>query len=474
MRRFLIASLCLLGLWQTPSLVRGDLKPDEIAILAIRDSRESKAVAAYYAKTRAVPTSQVMLLDIPAGEQISREDWETKVRPAVRQWLTDKKLLQKIRCFVTVWDVPLKIQAVQANPDAERLRRYLTAERQARVARLSDYLATLPTRESNADSSSLPLAGDAKQEDIRAILDPMFSYAQGEALKITNEERKKGAQQQLQLVYFRAVGFNMMLNSLAQQMQNSPAPDPKLRQEFDLARGRTIGLSQGRAALEGMPIGLQREPQLLALIELSDGVFGTIAWIDDQLAMLQKNETYASFDSELSLVAWPDYETIRWQPNYLHYRFDGSPIRSFYKTFMVSRLEAPSLQITRDLIDRAVEVEKQGLQGKVYLDARGLAKLGQQVAPNTYADYDQTLLKAEAMIRQHTDLDVVLDTEQELFADGSCPEAALYCGWYSLAKYRDAFQWQPGAIGYHMASGEATTLRRRTARCGASECWRMV
>ena len=220
------------------------------------------------------------------------------------------------------------------------------------------------------------------------------------------------------------------------------------------------GSAKGGAALEGMPIGLQRAPQLLPVIELSDGVYGTIAWIDEQLAMLQKNETYASFDSELSLVAWPDYETIRWQPNYLHYRYDGSAIRSFHKTFMVSRLEAPSLQITRDLIDRAVEVEQQGLQGKVYLDARGIAKLDGPVAPNSYADYDQTLLRAERMIRQHTDLEVVLDTEQELFADGSCPEAALYCGWYSLAKYRDAFAWQPGAIGYHMASGEATTLRR--------------
>ena len=26
--------------------------------------------------------------------------------------------------------------------------------------------------------------------------------------------------------------------------------------------------------------------------------------------------------------------------------------------------------------------------------------------------------------------------------------------------FRDAFDWQPGAIGYHMASGEASTLRR--------------
>src|SRR5690606_3196617 len=47
-----------------------------------------------------------------------------------------------------------------------------------------------------------------------------------------------------------------------------------------------------------------------------------------------------------------------------------------------------------------------------------------------------------------------------LFQAGDCPEAALYCGWYSLAKYVDAFDWAPGAVAYHLASSEATTLRK--------------
>ena len=54
----------------------------------------------------------------------------------------------------------------------------------------------------------------------------------------------------------------------------------------------------------------------------------------------------------------------------------------------------------------------------------------------------------------------MLDDEAKLFQPGECPEAALYCGWYSLAKYVDAFDWQPGAVGYHMASSEAATLRK--------------
>jgi uncharacterized protein (TIGR03790 family) len=52
-----------------------------------------------------------------------------------------------------------------------------------------------------------------------------------------------------------------------------------------------------------------------------------------------------------------------------------------------------------------------------------------------------------------------LDTKPEVFPEGSCPDAALYCGWYSLKKYVDAFTWVPGAVGYHVASFELNTLR---------------
>jgi len=54
----------------------------------------------------------------------------------------------------------------------------------------------------------------------------------------------------------------------------------------------------------------------------------------------------------------------------------------------------------------------------------------------------------------------VFDNQPGLFPSGACPNAALYCGWYSLANYIDAFGWQKGAVGFHVASSEASTLRR--------------
>ena len=53
---------------------------------------------------------------------------------------------------------------------------------------------------------------------------------------------------------------------------------------------------------------------------------------------------------------------------------------------------------------------------------------------------------------------VIINTENELFKEGECPDAALYCGWYSLSRYIGAFTWKRGSVGYHIASGECTTL----------------
>ena len=50
----------------------------------------------------------------------------------------------------------------------------------------------------------------------------------------------------------------------------------------------------------------------------------------------------------------------------LHYRYgDHKPEPP---TLKVARVEAPTLELAKKLIDAAIATEKQGLTGKVYLD----------------------------------------------------------------------------------------------------------
>jgi uncharacterized protein (TIGR03790 family) len=63
------------------------------------------------------------------------------------------------------------------------------------------------------------------------------------------------------------------------------------------------------------------------------------------------------------------------------------------------------------------------------------------------------------LLRLRTPFPVQEEKTADLFGPHSCPQAALYCGWYSVAKYVDSFEFVEGAVGFHIASFEAVSLR---------------
>lgn len=170
-------------------------------------------------------------------------------------------------------------------------------------------------------------------------------------------------------------------------------------------------------------------------------------------------EDRASVDSELALVLTEDYPLASWLPNpyYLGFQQQATTLKRD-EVLMVSRLDGPDAKTVFRLIDDALATEKTGLQGRAYFDARWPAPKEQHLSG--YALYDASLHHAAEKISQTGRMQVRLDQRGELFQPGEAPQAALYCGWYSLAHYVDAFTWVRGAIGYHIASGECTTLKR--------------
>jgi len=171
-----------------------------------------------------------------------------------------------------------------------------------------------------------------------------------------------------------------------------------------------------------------------------------------QIDYIVGNQTDACVDSELSMVLSDNYELYRWQPNKLK---KGGLFFSF-RTLMVCRLDGPGENIAFGLIDKAMAAERKGLNGVAYIDSGYSETTG---AKSLYAEYDKSLRETARMIRQQTVMKVVAESTKELFAPGTCPRAAIYCGWYSLKKYVDAFDFIDGAIGYHISSLEAVDLR---------------
>lgn len=172
----------------------------------------------------------------------------------------------------------------------------------------------------------------------------------------------------------------------------------------------------------------------------------------------------AAVDSELALVREEHYSLEGWLPNKFFFGYRGKKIEGMpQNAIMVSRLDGPSEAIVRRVIDDSTQIEKQGLNGTAYFDARwpdpGDKKL------EGYAYYDRAIHNAARLIQKSKRMPAVVDSDQKLFEAGQCPNAALYCGWYSLSRYVDAFTWARGAVGFHIASGECTTLKGGQAWC---------
>ena len=201
----------------------------------------------------------------------------------------------------------------------------------------------------------------------------------------------------------------------------------------------------------------EQEEKILERLKQSDlkdseeykQVNGRLAQLRAAIDRINGKETSASVDSELSLVLFDSYDLYRWQPNMLN---DEVRNRNSI-TLMVSRLDGPDYDIIKGLVDKAIVAEKQGLKGVAYIDSRGIK------SRNTYGRYDQSLRNMAAFFKSETEVLVIEERAAKLFSPGTCPQTALYCGWYSLRKYIDAFDFVDGAVGYHIASFEAANLR---------------
>ena len=178
-------------------------------------------------------------------------------------------------------------------------------------------------------------------------------------------------------------------------------------------------------------------------------------------------ESLAAVDSELMLVRFPAVPTAKFVPNPLYWGYPARNRAVTAQAVITARLDGPTPAAARRLVDDAVAVEAAGgLTGRAYIDARGIAfdpkKPGE--AGTGYEGYDESFREAATTLVA-AGLDVTLDDKPGLFPVNACPDAALYGGWYALTDYRACCRFNRGAVAWHLASGEANTLRAGT------KCW---
>ena len=159
----------------------------------------------------------------------------------------------------------------------------------------------------------------------------------------------------------------------------------------------------------------------------------------------------AAVDSELALLAQSQTPLIAFVPNPL-YRNDAPTALDLGLVVKVGRLDGPTLEDARRLIDQAITVEKNGLIGRSYVDIGGPHPSGDMWLEET----------AKQLAALGFDGDV--DRSAGTFATWARFDApALYFGWYAGSVNgpftMPDFMFPPGAIALHIHSFSADTVR---------------
>ena len=91
------------------------LQPREVFVVYNKNVPESRGVAEHYRDKRAVPPENLIALDLPAGEDISRDDYNHRVVAPLRAALQDRKAQAKV--LLTVYGVPLRVGRPELGAD---------------------------------------------------------------------------------------------------------------------------------------------------------------------------------------------------------------------------------------------------------------------------------------------------------------------------------------------------------------------
>ena len=124
---------------------------------------------------------------------------------------------------------------------------------------------------------------------------------------------------------------------------------------------------------------------------------------------------------------------------------------------MVARLDGPTPEIARGLVDKALQAERDGLWGRAYFDLRNITDPAYKIG-------DDWILGA-AQICAHLGFETLVDDKPATFPAGfPMSQIAIYMGWYD-ANVSGPFalptvEFMPGAIAYHIHSYSAYTLHK--------------
>ena len=463
----------------------GALKPEEVLVVANANSAESVALANSYASARSIPKRNIVLLKTSTAFRISPRAYETGIKQPIMRLLLQRRLHERIRSVVLMWGVPGRIMpgapvttapATQVAAGGLRALYAVAAERahyrlQMNYSLLPSVARSFPKPRTDgltpvAKLFPLPPPQPPKKlkdlDGLNKELRRLLARKQVAVRMLADPKRKQIAERQMMAMHLDIYGLKGLIAYIKDAKLADAPPVKQLQAQTTDAEGKLSAIRHREHTVQNAKARLE----LLAKtggLALVSGYARRQAGIKSPPKGARRKtplqQTGASVDSELALLWWPQYPAKGMKPNPLHWRMAARlRHKKLPPTLMTARIDGPSAADAKRIIADSVAVEKVGLKGVFYIDA-GLIPRFARGKGRGYLAYDNRLRALHSFLSTHTSMKVVLDTSPTLFKPGTCPDAALYAGWYSLKKYVPAFKWNRGAVGWHTASFEAADLR---------------
>lgn len=443
------------------SVAQAELQPSHVVILANANNHGSLAVAEHYAAQRGVPARQIIKLNLPFRDRLTRQEYDNLIVTPLRRTLEDRNLSSSIRVIVTTYGIPLRVDAPELSVDERRWLadvQSLVKQSRVRLEQLNAEFGRLaigsPIQPDHTPFPAQDILEMARTGALLAQVDRTRQAAREQVRKTSGSASERSVQEFLRLTQ-QYGGWGMLLQRRSGSEQFSAGQETRQADAWRTLLERSSPLWMGLAR---RPITSERT-LIYRWAERLFGVRGVLELASAEVDRLTYRYADASVDSELSLLWWDrDLYSVAWRwPNPL---FPETPLsEEDIPILMVSRLDAPTAELAQGLVDKALQAERAGLQGTIYFDARGLQSKN---ATDAYGVYDQSLRVAATLAKDHSPYPVILDDAEPTMS--AIPDVALYIGWYRLRAYDDVFSFNPGAIGYHMASAEAVTVHDRGER----------
>lgn len=455
--------VCVLGLlgalWAgaapAPALV-----PQEVLVVVNANAEGSEALGKYYCLARNILEDRVVVLRTTSAPIVGRGEYDKNVRAPIRKFLLDNGLKGKIKCLALMWGVPVRVLGSELTAEQrELMSAYKTVKDRLhrRIAVNAELLQTVgvafprartegprPVGELFAPDAVGSLGEYRKFETIAGRISSELKKRESAAAGTKDRARRQIALRQCAAIRLDTFGAQDLMEHLPGEAVPGVPDRAQLAREIKSLQARQAKLAAEGETPETVPAAVEVMLQLHGLVAAHKHA-------ERQIRLIDTRDEDASVDSELALL-WEETDKLRGaRPNPMYWRLGNATTRPANvpgRIIMAARIDGPTAKDALRIIKDSVAVEKVGLEGRFYIDAGG-----------KYEHYEVNLKNLAELVSKHTKLQVVLDTKKTLFARDSCPDAALYVGWYGLQEYVPAFTWVRGAVGYHIASLEAVHLR---------------